>query len=294
MSPTASVIVPCWEQSRYLSDSIGSLRKQTFDNFEIIIVGDHEACCYADECGLKSVLDPGYGVSFARNLGIDEAEGRFICCLDADDALAPTYLEKTVALAMRAPTDRKLDSRVMVRTHMQEFGERQGEWILPEYSKKVQPEFNSFTCATLFSKSLWAEAGGFDCEMVGYEDFSTFCKFCSFDPDVYTVPEKLLLYRTGPNQSTPGKQHLDATLKAMIYFKHVDMFHPNPTRYFDAIKTISMMDDDCYRRVNKRLSQLPHLHNLRLFSMLAHQYRNGHPKTNEPSTHAYPISLFTR
>jgi len=41
MAPTVSVIIPCWEQTQYLEDSVRSVMAQTYMYWELIIVGDH-------------------------------------------------------------------------------------------------------------------------------------------------------------------------------------------------------------------------------------------------------------
>ena len=57
-----------------------------------------------------------------RNFGISQARGRYICCLDADDMLAPTYIEKAVFLLERHGYD-------AVSSAMELVGAERGSWM---------------------------------------------------------------------------------------------------------------------------------------------------------------------
>lgn len=102
-----SVILPAYNSERYLVDSIGSVLKQTYRNFELIIIDD----CSQDR---SSQIIDGYGrqdprikvirnvrnsgVAFSRNEGIAAAAGDYIAFLDADDVWAEEKLERQVSL----------------------------------------------------------------------------------------------------------------------------------------------------------------------------------------------------
>lgn len=99
--PEISVIVPVYNVSRYLSRCIESLRSQTFQSFELLLIDDGStdgSAALADEwAGLDARIrvfhQANAGVSAARNRGLEEAAGRFICFVDADDWVYPSYLE---------------------------------------------------------------------------------------------------------------------------------------------------------------------------------------------------------
>lgn len=98
--PTVSVIIPCYNQRRYLPDAVGSLEAQTFADWECIIIDDGSTDDTAEvarsltneDPRLRYIHQPNSGVSRARNHGLDEARGRYIQFLDADDMLAPEKL----------------------------------------------------------------------------------------------------------------------------------------------------------------------------------------------------------
>ncbi len=108
-----SVIVPSYRPQSYLWECLDSLSKQTFDpqNFEIIIILN--GCCepYASEIKayisahlsksiVRFVQTDTPGVSNARNIGLDLAQGEFIGFIDDDDYVSPTYLQELYDIAV--------------------------------------------------------------------------------------------------------------------------------------------------------------------------------------------------
>ena len=173
--PLVSVVIPVFGEANeaFAPEAIASVRAQTVPA-EIIVVGE-EPINGAD----KFVRDYGQGVWLARNCGIDEASGTYIICLDADDKLEPTYIEKALAMADKAEDKDK----VIVSSHMQEFGLRSNVWDLPVYSKDLLAEANILHCASMFSKELWALSGGYP-PAIGYEDWEFWIRLSRLDPEV--------------------------------------------------------------------------------------------------------------
>lgn len=110
MSYLVSIITPVYNSERYLPECIESVLKQTYTNFEHIIIDD----CSTD--GSKSIiekykdsdsrvkfleLDKNGGAGVARNKGIEEANGRFIAFLDADDYWVEDKLEKQIETMLK-------------------------------------------------------------------------------------------------------------------------------------------------------------------------------------------------
>lgn len=96
-----SVIVPVYKVEKYIGECINSILAQTFKNFELILVDDGspdksgEICdSYAKKDNrIKVFHKKNGGVSSARNFGIDKAVGEWLCFIDSDDTILPTYLE---------------------------------------------------------------------------------------------------------------------------------------------------------------------------------------------------------
>lgn len=93
-----SIIIPIYNAEKYLSECFESLQKQTYSDFEVICVNDGSndnsaQICY-EYCELDSrfiyIAQENCGVSKARNKGLENVNGDWICFLDADDTL-PNY-----------------------------------------------------------------------------------------------------------------------------------------------------------------------------------------------------------
>lgn len=100
--PAVSVIIPCYNQGAFIKEAVDSVLAQTFQDFEIIIVNDGSSDAKTNEF-LSNFTAPkttvlslaeNQGPSVARNVAIKAAKGKYILPLDADDKIAPTYLEK--------------------------------------------------------------------------------------------------------------------------------------------------------------------------------------------------------
>ena len=102
--PVISVIVPVYNTEKYLSRCIDSILTQTFTDLELLLVDDgstDKSGIICDEYALKDSRVRVFhkengGVSFARNLGVQEARGNWIAFVDADDWILETYLANFV------------------------------------------------------------------------------------------------------------------------------------------------------------------------------------------------------
>lgn len=102
--PIISIIIPSYQQGRYLSEALESVIDQTLQNWEAIVINDGSidetemvARKYAElDNRIKYYSQENSGVACARNNAIKKAKGMYILPLDADDKIAPTYLEKAV------------------------------------------------------------------------------------------------------------------------------------------------------------------------------------------------------
>lgn len=95
--PLLSIIVPVYQAKKDIKKCIDSIRKQSFSDFELILVDDgssdgSEKICdeYAEKDNrIKTIHQTNRGVSSARNMGLEYARGAYIAFVDADDWIEP-------------------------------------------------------------------------------------------------------------------------------------------------------------------------------------------------------------
>lgn len=112
--PLVSVIMPSYNHAEYIRDAIDSVFKQTYINWELIIVDDgskdstHEILRshYSNESRIKLVLhSKNRGQSFVLNEGIELSQGKYISFLSSDDWYLPEKLEQQVKKFAKLDSD---------------------------------------------------------------------------------------------------------------------------------------------------------------------------------------------
>lgn len=104
-----SVIIPLYNKEKQIAEALRSVIKQTYQDFEIIVVNDGstdgslEEASKVDDSRIKIYNQSNGGVSRARNKGIELAKGEYIAFLDADDAWAKDYLTMQMELVQNYP-----------------------------------------------------------------------------------------------------------------------------------------------------------------------------------------------
>ena len=105
-----SVIVPFFNSEGTLSRCIESLLKQSFTNFEIVLIDDGSTDdsaeiakrFAAEDTRIKLLSQDNSGQAKARNAGIDAAEGRYICFVDSDDYVDYEYLSSALSALQKS------------------------------------------------------------------------------------------------------------------------------------------------------------------------------------------------
>ncbi len=99
LRPIFSIIIPAYNAADTITNTLNAVLAQTVKDFEIIIINDGSTDdtlsmiepFLSDR--IRVISTPNGGVSRARNLGINKAQGKYIALLDADDYWAPQHLE---------------------------------------------------------------------------------------------------------------------------------------------------------------------------------------------------------
>ncbi|MFO0697663.1 MAG: glycosyltransferase, partial [Nitrospira sp.] len=193
--PLVSVIIPCFNYGNYLREAIDSVLAQTFKDVEIIIVDDGSTDPYTqhvldtlEKPNARIIRQNNQGVSAARNNGIREAQGKYICCLDADDVLTPTYLEKAVYILETKALD-------ICYSWVQLFGDEDMLWKTAPFNIEELTKWNIVSTSAVFAKSNWKRAGGYKKNFHGIEDWEFWITLAEGGARGHRIPEPLFLYR---------------------------------------------------------------------------------------------------
>ena len=103
-SKKVSIIVPIYNVEKYLDRCIESITQQTYNNLEIILVDDESPDKCPEMCEIwakkdfriKVIHKKNEGLGYARNTGIENATGDYLCFVDSDDMLDKTTIEETI------------------------------------------------------------------------------------------------------------------------------------------------------------------------------------------------------
>jgi glycosyltransferase involved in cell wall biosynthesis len=161
--PLVSVVIPCFNYGDFVIEAIDSILCQTLKNVEVIVVDGGSTDTVTVEI-LREIKRPRTTVLFRdgrhlvgdnRNFAIEKAKGRYICCLDADDTVEPTYLEKSVFYLETYGYD-------IVSTAINFTGVKKGTIDILEYPDLTDMVNGNhvLTCA-VFRRQLWELSGGY-------------------------------------------------------------------------------------------------------------------------------------
>jgi len=164
-SPLVSVVIPCFNYGHYVEQAIRSVLSQTFTNLEIIVVeggstdGTTPQILRAlEQRGLPRTRfvyrTESHLAGDNRNFGIALARGQYVCCLDADDLIKPTYVEIAVFLAEFAGYD-------MVYPSVTCFEGSDFRWLLCDPTWPEIADGNQASTVAIFRKTAWEHVGGF-------------------------------------------------------------------------------------------------------------------------------------
>lgn len=113
MDKLVSIIIPVYNVEMYLAECIESVLKQTYQNLEILLIDDGSTDSSGKICDeyaqkdtrIKVIHKENGGVSLARNVGLDLAQGEYITFIDSDDFVEKTYVEKMYNALIKNDSD---------------------------------------------------------------------------------------------------------------------------------------------------------------------------------------------
>lgn len=135
MSKKVSVIIPVYKVEQYIAAAVQSVLRQTYTNFELIIVDNGspdrsiEICQKFEDKRIKIIRQENRGPSGSRNTGIRHAQGDYITFLDGDDLWLPDKLATHVEHLNSSPN---VGISICYSAFINEAGERMGIYMTPK------------------------------------------------------------------------------------------------------------------------------------------------------------------
>jgi glycosyltransferase involved in cell wall biosynthesis len=230
-----SVIMPCFNHGIYLQEALDSIRKDEINcTFEIIVVDDGSTDDYTllklEELkaeGITVIHQKNSGPAAARNTAVENAKGKYILPLDADNKLTPEYINTGINIL--------------------EKGEYQIVYCTPEffgdvgsgsrYFKSIPFDIYELLAANyidncaLFLKEVWIKNKGYDTQIPywGHEDWEFWINAYANGFKFYFIKEKLFYYRVVNNSVADQFKEIKKVEENQLYIvkKHAGMFNLN-------------------------------------------------------------------
>lgn len=216
MNEMISVIVPVYNVEKYLSQCLDSILGQTYEALELILVDDGSpdrsgAICdeYAGkDSRIRVIHQENRGQSAARNRGVAEARGEWICFVDSDDFIHPQMLELLYQAAQEEDCDISLCDWLEADSCPESFFEEKmlschrllttEASLLALYDEEKYPGW--VVCCKLIRREI-VTAYPFTEGRI-YEDNEAATHWICMTPAIAKVPEALYFYRVNPESVT--------------------------------------------------------------------------------------------
>jgi glycosyltransferase involved in cell wall biosynthesis len=220
-----SVVIPCFNLGQYLREALASVEAQTVPPDEVVVIDDGSTDPATKEVlaglggpRLHVISIPNAGVGAARNLGARSTTGDYVCFLDADDRLAPGYLEATArALEENAGLG-------FAATWLQTFGSATWDWKETSCALEALLFGNIGAATVMVRRSDFEAVGGYDTQMPhqGYEDWDLLLALTTRGRGGVLIERVLSFYRLRPGSMAShccvGTAHTD--LMQYLYKKY--------------------------------------------------------------------------
>lgn len=199
-----TIIVPVYNVSEYLNDCVKSLKAQTYENIEIILVDDGSTDSSGELCDIlassdtriKVIHKKNGGLSDARNAGIKIAKGEYIGFVDSDDWIDKEMYEKLLGACLQA------DAQIGVCGFVKEFVNKSFQCVSEDsvYTAKEallkmieNKTFQDHACTKLFKTTLFKDITFPYKEL--YEDARTTYKLFFESNNIVSVRDAMYHYR---------------------------------------------------------------------------------------------------
>lgn len=236
MSTLVSVIVPVYNMEQSLAETLDSILASDYPFIEIILINDGSsdnslkiANEYAEKHQSIHVLSQtNKGVCAARNFAISHSKGRYILPVDSDNRISPEFIRLAVLEFEKDPEVKVVYPQAMF------FGDKTGEWILPDFSLKLIARKNMIDTCAMYPKEEWEKVGGYSEEIIAREDWEFWISTLKNGGKVVKINHVGLFYRVRSGSKRITDRKLKKHVINILNKKHADFFQrelKGPLRY---------------------------------------------------------------
>lgn len=255
-----SIVIPTHKRSKKIIRAVESALAQTYQDIEIVVVSDgydestDEAMSRYDENPKVNYITykNNRGGNYARNLGVENSNGKFIAFLDDDDVMEPTKVEKQMDVFLE-------DTEVgLVYTGFKSIYPSYGisythkpkkQGFLPK--EIFASNFIGSTSRVMVKKDIMKEAGMFDISMPALQDYDLWMRICQITK-IGFVSEPLLTYinenennQISKNASKKREAIKIITEKYATYFEDKDAYYEEfDKRYYKLMLSTAQSNND--------------------------------------------------
>ncbi len=229
-NPLVSIIIPCYNQAKYLTDALNSVVNQTYTNWECIIVNDGSKDNSSQVAKRIIKKNPNKkiklyeiensGLANARNHGISLSNGQLVLPLDSDDVLENFALEKFVETLTKNGADIVYSNYTTF-----EFTNIFVKCIEPdEFYNPNRPE-NGLPYCSIYKKTLWEKTGGYNKNMLwGFEDWEFWINCSKYKVKVCKITDALFRYRVKEHSMLTNAMKYNSKLRAQMVMNNKELF----------------------------------------------------------------------
>jgi glycosyltransferase involved in cell wall biosynthesis len=194
------VIIPTYNRCAWIKHAIDSVLQQTYQNFELLIVDDGSTDItkgILSEYGnkIKYFYQSNKGPAAARNIGIKQSKGTYICFLDSDDRWVKSKLETQVNLVTEHPeikicyTDETW-IRKGIRVNQKRIHQKYSGWIY----QRCLPLCIISPSSVMIHREVFDKVGYFDEDMTVCEDYDLWLRISHLYPICFINEKKIVKY----------------------------------------------------------------------------------------------------
>lgn len=218
-----SILIPCYNTEKFISDTLTSVINQSYKNLECIVVDDHstdtsveiiEKYCKKFPGKIKLYSNPGSGACAARNYAFEKSNGDYIQYLDADDLLTPNKIENQIALFTKygdhiitnCKWGRFTDNPNEVKWEHQAINhdyDTPTDWLTDSWMGKGMAQ----TAVWLTPRHLIEKAGPWDESLAINQDGEFFCRILMQADGIKFCEDAGVYYRSGLSNSITQKKN---------------------------------------------------------------------------------------